>query len=31
VENLKQVGIADWDKERLNISMNTPASWSAYV
>ena len=26
---LKQVETADWDRERLNMSVNTPASWSA--
>jgi hypothetical protein len=25
---LKQVGAADWDRERLNMSVNTPASCS---
>ena len=28
---LKHVGTADWDRERLNMSVNTPASWSAHV
>ena len=28
---LKQVGTADWDRERLNMSLNTPASWSAHA
>ena len=28
---LKQVGTADWDRERLNMSVNTPASWSAHA
>jgi hypothetical protein len=28
---LKHVGTADWDRERLNISINTPASWSAHA
>ena len=26
---LKHVGKADWDRERLNMSINTPANWSA--
>jgi hypothetical protein len=26
---LKHVGTADWDRVRLNMSVNTPASWSA--
>ena len=26
----KQVGTAHWDRERLNMSVNTPASWSAH-
>jgi hypothetical protein len=25
---LKHVGTADWDRERLNMSVNTRASWS---
>ena len=28
---LKHVGTADWDRERLNMSVNTPASWSAHA
>ena len=28
---LKQVGTADLDRERLNMSVNTPASWSAHA
>ena len=28
---LKHVVTADWDKERLNMSVNTPASWSAHA
>jgi hypothetical protein len=31
VNILKQVGTADWDSERLNMSPNTPASWSAHA
>ena len=31
VDILKQVGTADWDRERLNWSVNTPASWSAHT
>jgi len=27
---LKQVGTADWYRERLNIEVNTSTSWSAY-
>ena len=27
---LKHVGTADWNRERLNMSVNTPASWSAH-
>ena len=32
-ENLLQseVGTADWDRDWLNMSVNTPASWSAYA
>ena len=26
---LKHVGTADWDRDWLNMSVNTPASWSA--
>ena len=29
VDILKQVWTADWDRERLNTSVNTSASWSA--
>ena len=29
VDILKQVGTADWDRGILNMSVNTPASWSA--
>jgi hypothetical protein len=25
------VGTADWDRERLNMSVNTPVSWSAHA
>ena len=25
------MGTADWDRERLNMSVNTPASWPAYA
>jgi hypothetical protein len=28
---LKQMGTEDWDRERLNVSVNTPASWSAHA
>ena len=28
VDILKQVGIADWDREIWNMSVSTPASWS---
>ena len=28
---LKHVGTADWDKDLLNMSVNTPASWSAHA
>jgi hypothetical protein len=28
---LKHVGTTVWDTERLNISVNTPASWSAHA
>ena len=28
---LKDVGTADWDRERMNMSVNTPASWSAHA
>jgi hypothetical protein len=28
---LKYVGTADWDRERLNMPVNTPASWSAHA
>ena len=28
---LKHVGSADWDREGLNMSVNTPASWSAHA
>jgi hypothetical protein len=28
---LKQLGTTDWDMERLNLSVNTSASWSAHV
>ena len=28
---LKHVGTADWDRERLNMSINRAASWSAHV
>jgi hypothetical protein len=28
---LKHVGTADWDRERLNMSVNTPASCSAHA
>ena len=28
---LKHVGTADWDRERLNMSVNTPDSWSAHA
>jgi hypothetical protein len=31
VDILKQVGTADWDRERLKMSINPPASWSAHV
>ena len=27
---MKHVGTTDWDRERLNMSVNTPASWSAH-
>ena len=27
---LKHVGTADWDKDGLNMCVNTPASWSAH-
>ena len=27
---LKQVGTADWDRERLNLAVNTPTSWSEH-
>lgn len=29
--SLEQVGITDWDKERLNISVNTAASWLVHA
>jgi hypothetical protein len=28
---LKHVGTTDWDGERLNMSVNTPASWSTHA
>jgi hypothetical protein len=28
---LKHVGTADWDMERLNMSVNTPVSWSVHA
>ena len=28
---LKHVGTADWDKDGLNMSVNTPASWYAHA
>ena len=28
---LKHVGTADWDRDRLNMSINKPASWSAHA
>ena len=28
---LKHVGTTDWDRERLNMSVKTPASWSAHA
>ena len=28
---LKHLGTTDWDVERLNMSVNTPASWSAHA
>ena len=28
---LMQVGTADWDRERLNMSVNTPSSWSEHA
>ena len=28
---LKHVGTPDWDRERLNMSVNTPASWSVHA
>ena len=31
VDILKQAGTADWDRERLKMSVNTPASWSAHA
>jgi hypothetical protein len=31
VTNLKHVGTADWDRERLNMPVNAPASWSAHA
>ena len=31
VDILNQVGKADGDRERLNMSINTPASWSAHA
>ena len=31
VDILKQVGAANWDSERLNMSVNTPARWSAHA
>ena len=29
--NLKHLGTADWDRERSNMYVNTPASWSAHA
>jgi hypothetical protein len=31
VATLKYVGTANWNRERLNMPVNTPASWSAHV
>ena len=31
VDILKHVGEADWYREILNMSVNTPASWSAHA
>ena len=28
---LKHVGIADWDRERLKMSVNTPSSWAVHA
>jgi hypothetical protein len=31
VDILKQAGTTDWDKERFNMFVNIPASWSAHA